>query len=147
MKPEKEIREQIQVKLNKYNAGQLRYVDIVYELQEFCKKLQLQSLIQNDVIGRIELLVEFAKFIQHKKNNGLDFDCVQRGVGDFLKQLNSENDSDTKHVLGAVYTEEEVERFLITQRGNCYVSILSATRNQELAELASKAPEPWGWRK
>ena len=62
-------------------------------------------------------------------------------------QLPLETDNGTKSVLGAVYTEEEVERLLITQRGNCYVAILSATKDQTLAELASKAPEPWSWRK
>lgn len=62
-------------------------------------------------------------------------------------KLKNKTANGTKPVLGAVYTEEEVERLLITQRGNCYVAILSATKDQKLAELASKAPEPWSWRK
>lgn len=62
-------------------------------------------------------------------------------------ELKNETTNGTKSVLGAVYTEKEVERLLITQRGNCYVAILSATKDQTLAELASKAPEPWCWRK
>lgn len=62
-------------------------------------------------------------------------------------KLKNKTANGTKPVLSAVYTEEEVERLLITQRGNCYVAILSATKDQKLAELASKAPEPWSWRK
>ncbi len=47
------------------------------------------------------------------------------------------------------YTEKEVEELLQTQRGNCYVAILSATRNENLAIIANLAPEPSGgeWRK
>jgi hypothetical protein len=41
-----------------------------------------------------------------------------------------------------IYTEKEVEELLITQRGNCYVAILSATKDQKLATLASNVPEP-----
>jgi len=51
--------------------------------------------------------------------------------------------------LGAVYTEKEVSKLLDTQRGNCYVAILSKTRDEKLAIVAGSAPEPSGgkWRK
>ena len=46
------------------------------------------------------------------------------------------------------YTEEEVEKLLDIQKGNCYVAVLSATKNQETAAYATSAPEPGGgsWR-
>ena len=42
------------------------------------------------------------------------------------------------------YSEEEVRKLLLAQRGNCYVAILTKTRDTELALLASLAPEPSG---
>lgn len=47
------------------------------------------------------------------------------------------------------FTEEEVCKLLEVQRGNCYVAILTKTRDQELAKIANNAPEPAGgkWRK
>jgi hypothetical protein len=45
-----------------------------------------------------------------------------------------------------LYTEEEVEKLLSAQRGNCYVAVLSATKDKEVAQLASAAPEPGTWR-
>lgn len=52
-------------------------------------------------------------------------------------------------LLGAVYTEKEVAELLQVQRGNCYVAILSKTRDEQLAKIAGSAPEPSGgkWRK
>lgn len=44
------------------------------------------------------------------------------------------------------YTEEEVEKLLSAQRGNCYVAVLSATKDKKVAQLASSAPEPGMWR-
>ena len=40
------------------------------------------------------------------------------------------------------YNQEEVEDLLTTQRENCYVAILSETRNEEIATIALNAPEP-----
>jgi len=45
-----------------------------------------------------------------------------------------------------LYTEEEVEKLLSAQRGNCYVAILSATKDEEIASVATSAPEPGMWR-
>lgn len=45
------------------------------------------------------------------------------------------------------YTEEEVTKLLETQRGNCYVAIYNRTTNEDLARVASTAPEPGHWRK
>lgn len=57
--------------------------------------------------------------------------------------------NDAKPVLGAVYTEKEVDRLLEVQRGNCYVAVLSGTKDENIAILAGSAPEPSGgrWRK
>jgi ATP:corrinoid adenosyltransferase len=43
-----------------------------------------------------------------------------------------------------LYTEAQVKDLLETQRGNCYVAILSFTKLPEVAEHASKAPLPGG---
>jgi hypothetical protein len=46
-----------------------------------------------------------------------------------------------------MYTQEEVEKLLDAQRGNCYVAVYNKTLDIEMASLASGAPEPWSWRK
>lgn len=47
------------------------------------------------------------------------------------------------------YSEEEVSRLLETQRGNCYVAVLSKCGDEEIATACVKAPEPGGdqWKK
>jgi hypothetical protein len=56
------------------------------------------------------------------------------------------NDNRPKPCENKIYTEKEVENLLMTQRENCYVSILSVTNDKKLAELAIKSPEPCNWR-
>lgn len=46
-----------------------------------------------------------------------------------------------------LYTEEEVIKLLETQRGNCYVAVLTACRDENMASAATKAPEPGQWKK
>lgn len=43
-----------------------------------------------------------------------------------------------------MYSEQEVRDLLETQRGNCYVAILSQTKNDEIATIAIQSPEPGG---
>jgi hypothetical protein len=43
-----------------------------------------------------------------------------------------------------LYTETQVKDLLETQKGNCYVAVLSFTKLPEVAEHASKAPLPGG---
>lgn len=45
-----------------------------------------------------------------------------------------------------LYTEKEVEELLQTQRGNCYVAVLSTTKDETIASLAGNAPEPGQWK-
>ena len=45
-----------------------------------------------------------------------------------------------------LFTEKEVDELLIAQRGNCYVALLSETKDKKIAQLASSAPEPGQWR-
>ena len=40
MESEKNIRETIQIKINEYNSTNMPYIDLVYDIQEFCKSLQ-----------------------------------------------------------------------------------------------------------
>lgn len=43
-----------------------------------------------------------------------------------------------------LYTETQVKELLETQRGNCYVAILSETKDEKIASLAITAPLPGG---
>ena len=43
-----------------------------------------------------------------------------------------------------MYSEEEVKYLLEVQRGNCYVALLSHTKNDDIASVALGAPEPGG---
>jgi hypothetical protein len=49
-----------------------------------------------------------------------------------------------KLMAKTMFNEEEVRRLLIMQRGNSYVAILTKTKDEELARIASTAPEPGG---
>ena len=46
--------------------------------------------------------------------------------------------------MSKLYTEEEVRRLLDMQKGNCYVAILTQTRDEKIASLAISAPIPGG---
>jgi hypothetical protein len=50
-----------------------------------------------------------------------------------------------KYQSERMYSENEVRKLLETQRGNCYVAILTKTKDKELAEIANNAPEPSGY--
>lgn len=43
-----------------------------------------------------------------------------------------------------LYTESQVKDLLETQKGNCYVAILSAVKNDTVAQVAMTAPLPGG---
>lgn len=43
-----------------------------------------------------------------------------------------------------LYTETQVKELLETQKGNCYVAILSAVKNDTVAKVAMTAPLPGG---
>ena len=45
------------------------------------------------------------------------------------------------------YSEKEVDDLLSTQRGNCYVAVLRECGNVDIAAEATKAPEPFKWKK
>jgi hypothetical protein len=50
-----------------------------------------------------------------------------------------------KYQAEIMYSEDEVRKLLETQRGNCYVGILTKNKDKELAEIANNAPEPSGY--
>lgn len=67
-----------------------------------------------------------------------------------MENDNLKTESNNSNVLlGPVYNEKEVAALLQVQRGNCYVAILTKTRDEMLAKIANNAPEPSGgkWRK
>jgi hypothetical protein len=45
------------------------------------------------------------------------------------------------------YSQDQVEKLLEIQRDNCYVAIYDKTLDTEISVFASKAPEPWNWKK
>lgn len=92
----------------------------------------------------IDSFKEAIQALQQQEQVSLDDRLPEIGLNG---EFENKKDNSTKQVLSKVYTEKEVGHLLITQRGNCYVAILSETKDQKLAELASKAPEPWSWRK
>jgi hypothetical protein len=63
-------------------------------------------------------------------------------VKSFAKKL---VDFTTKWQAERMYSEDEVRKLLQTQRGNCYVAILTKNKDKELAEIANNAPEPSGY--
>lgn len=46
-----------------------------------------------------------------------------------------------------MYSEEEVEKILEAQRGNCYVSVFNKTKDDDIAILTITSPEPGDWKK
>lgn len=69
--------------------------------------------------------------------NELDYETISK----FDKQLGQAKEME-KEQQG--YSEEEVRNLLQSQRNNCYVAILTKTRDIELASLTTAAPEPSG---
>ena len=60
------------------------------------------------------------------------------------KQMDDAYDKGFKDASERMYSEEEVKYLLEVQRGNCYVALLSHTNNDDIASVASRAPEPGG---
>ena len=84
-----------------------------------------------------EKQIAYSSWLEGKKKSSIQID-----------NLETENNNDNV-ILGTVYTEKEVSALLQVQRGNCYVAVLSKTRDEMLATVANNAPEPNGgkWRK
>ncbi len=80
----------------------------------------------------MDFRTELAKW-GYNKGNSIDVDIL---VNEILPSLFSQQ--------GKSYSEQEAADLLTTQRENCYVAILSETRNEEIATIALKATEPGG---
>jgi len=50
---------------------------------------------------------------------------------------------DTKEKM---YSESRVQELLEIQRGNCYVAVLTKSRDYETAVECIECPEPWNWK-
>jgi hypothetical protein len=98
------------------------------------------TLVIKDKNGRLIYLEDsdgdWAKFERDTEGNEIYFENSNGYI----------NDNRPKPCENKIYTEKEVENLLMTQRENCYVSILSVTNDKKLAELAIKSPEPCNWR-
>lgn len=95
-----------------------------------------------------ETLEEAAEDFYHEQSKAYEDECEPMFnisnylVAGFIKGA--------KWQAERMYSEEEVRELLLTQRGNCYVAILTKTKDIELASLAMSAPEPSGkngWKK
>lgn len=53
-------------------------------MQQFADEYHSEQLHQYNVSGQREQLVKFSHYIQKHKNEGLDFDCVEREVDAYL---------------------------------------------------------------
>ena len=93
---------------------------------------------------------------EYLKENSIEQlpDCFYELLDESIKDVENfvKKESNTENFVkkeSNTYTEKEVDELLKTQRGNCYVAILTETRDKDLASIASKAPEPSGgkWRK
>lgn len=109
--------------------------------------------------NQIELLKEDLEVVHmyldglllpRKDENGETYSIVGR-IKQFEKNMIeqvSNLESTYLQEQGQMYSEKEVERILEVQRDNCYVSIYNKTQgDQNLAKVASFAPEPGHWRK
>lgn len=99
MKTEKEITEQIKYELNEYNSRKLTYIEVVYNLKEFCKELQ------NEVLEEQQSIINSSYFSEHDIDlsylcgvfnvSGIDglYNEIQR-----LKQINKKPRDIFKHL-------------------------------------------------
>lgn len=73
----------------------------------------------------------------------------QRCETDLQFLFESSDPAYIKWLENRLYTEEEVEKLLNIQIGNCYVAVLSKCGDVDVASATSGAPEPSGgkWRK
>jgi hypothetical protein len=95
----------------------------------FCNNLKTNKIMTSDRIKEIQSKTAYPDSIS-----------VQQA----LLQVWNECEQCNEHKQERSYSEEEVRNLLQTQRGNCYVAILTKTRDTELASLATLAPEPGG---
>jgi hypothetical protein len=98
------------------------------------------SLIIQDKYNKL-IYIEASDRFWVKKEHDSQGNCIhyETSNGEII-------DNRPKPCENKSYTEKEVENLLMTQRENCYVSILSVTNDKKLAELAIKSPEPYDWR-
>lgn len=87
--------------------------------------------------------------VKRKDGNGETYSIVGRirqYQRDMIERLSNLESALIKEQY-MMYSEEEVEKILESQRGNSYVAVLNKTRDEELAVVAGSAPEPGHWRK
>ena len=87
--------------------------------------------------------------VKRKDDNGETYSIVGRikqYQRDSIERLSNWESAVIKE-QNMMYSEEEVEKILEAQRGNCYVATLNKTRDEDIALVAITAPEPGEWRK
>lgn len=109
-----------------------------------CKSIQ-EMLFFDGVLAIIE-----SGYLEKEKNQIIAaYDKGNRKFENGSEYYNETFNKNPDNLTDSIYTEQEVAELLHTQRGNCYVAILSKTKDEDLAKVAGNAPEPNGgkWRK
>ena len=92
--------------------------------------LDTQNLPRKDEKGEVYSIVGRIKQMEKRF-----FRTLSELESSYLKMQDKKVDADT------------VDKLLEAQRGNCYVAVLTKTRDEEIAKAAGGAPEPGGnWR-
>lgn len=87
--------------------------------------------------------------VKRKDDNGETYSIVGRirqYQRDMIERLSNLESAFIKEQC-MMYSEEEVEKILESQRGNCYVSVFNKTKDDDIAILTITSPEPGDWKK
>ena len=101
------------------------------DLESVHMYLDTQGVPRKDETGEVYSIVGRIKQMEKRF-----FRTLSEIESSYLKMESKKVDADT------------VDKLLEAQRGNCYVAVLTKTRDEEIAKAAGAAPEPGGnWRK
>ena len=100
------------------------------DLESVHMYLDTQGVPRKDETGEVYSIVGRIKQMEKRF-----FRTLSEIESSYLKMESKKVDADT------------VDKLLEAQRGNCYVAVLTKTRDEEIAKAAGDAPEPGGnWR-
>jgi hypothetical protein len=127
--------EEFEGKLKEFKQEQKQYlIDIMRGDEELGLYNELYNEPKQETIEETALRL-FPKFISDPYNPSEDLNKEERNI--WIEGA--------KYQAKRSYSEEEVRKLLETQRGNCYVAVLTKTKDEELAAIAGGAPEPSGY--
>ena len=82
----------------------------------------------------------------NEKNHKIFKEAAEKRYGNLFNagKINAFIDG-AEYQAEKMYSEDEVRLLLQTQKSNCYVAVLTKTKDEELAAIAGDAPEPGGF--